>query len=579
MFRPSHLTLLAAVVSVAAGCPSAGSRDAAPGPGEMRFTDVSATSGITLIGVSGGRAKHSVVSSLGQGAAALDYDGDGRLDLFIANGDVFPGTPLPADPSPALYRNLGDLRFENVTAAAGLDFDGWAHGVSRVDFDGDSHPDLYITIFGGANRFYRNRGDGTFEDASDRWGAKDPGPSTAAVFFDADADGDLDLYVGNYVHYDPLDPPNGGELCEWRGLHVFCGPRGTVAAADSFWENREGRLVDATVAFGFAEVRPSYTLGAVAGDVDGDGDQDVYVANDSEPNYLFENIGGGRFLERASHFGVGRNQDGRPQAGMGVEFGDVDQNGLFDLFVTNFSHDSNTLYLNQRTADGRTFFLDGTSQTKLGMSSFRNLSWGARIVDLDLDGWPDIVSVSGHVYPQVEGASVGTSYAQPNQVMRNLGRGATGGVSFEPFRPKDGDAFLQSKVSRGLVAADLDDDGDLDLLVVEVESVPTLIRNDTARRGDWIGFRLGGRAPNVDALGARLVVEDAQGRERWREQTGGGSYLSTGDVRLHVGLGPGGGPIRAVTVRWPDGQSTTHPGLEANRYWFLDAASGRAHEM
>jgi len=576
MLRPLYLTILATALTILAGCSGGGSGGSTAVPGELRFTDVSASSGITLIGVSGGPAKHSVTSSLGEGAAALDYDGDGRLDLFIANGDVFEGTPLPADPGPALYRNLGGLRFEDVTAEAGLEFDAWAHGASRVDFDGDSHPDLYVTVFGGPNRFFRNRGDGAFEDVSARWGGEDRGPSTAAAFFDADGDGDLDLYVGNYVRYDPLDPPNSGALCEWRGLSVFCGPRGTPAAADSFWENRGGKLFAATETFGFAGVRPSYTLGAVSGDVDGDGDQDVYVANDSEANYLFENLGGGRFRERASHFGVGRNQDGRAQAGMGVDFGDVDNDGLFDLFVTNFSHDSNTLYLNRRTTDGRRFFIDGTFAAKLGMSSFRYLSWGTRIADLDLDGWPDIVFVSGHVYPQVEGAAVGTTYPQPNQVMRNLGADAAGAISFEPFVPREGDAFLDANCSRGLVVADLDNDGDLDLLVVEVDAAPTLMRNDTPPRGDWIGFRLRGTPPNIDAVGARLVVEDAQGRERWREQVGGGSYLSTGDVRLHLGLGAAGGPVRRVTVHWPDGRSTTHRDLEANRYWVLDAVTGHA---
>ena len=537
---------------------------------------MTASSGIVLENVSGDPLeKTAIPESIGQGAAAIDYDDDGLLDLYVVNGGVFPGTAPRAEQRPALYRNLGDFRFADVTAEAGLLFDAWGHGASVVDFDADGHDDLYVTVFRGPNRFFRNRGDGTFEAAA-RWGGADTGPSTAAVFFDADADGDLDLYVGNYVDYDPDDPPNDGAPCEWRGLMTFCGPLGTTPAADTFYVNREGTLVEATDAFGFGAPEPSYALGAIAGDIDDDGDPDLYVANDSRANFLFLNQGGGSFREAAAELGVDRNENGREQAGMGVDLGDVDNDGRLDIFVTNFSHDNNTLYRNFLAPGGRTLFEDATNAMKLGIESYRYLSWGTRIVDLDHDGWQDIVIVSGHVYPQVDRLPVGTTYSQRNQIFENLGTAEGGTVGFREVLTGRGDAFSSVKLSRGLVVADLDNDGDADCLVVEMDAPPSLIRNDTAEQGHWIGFELRGTAPNLDAIGARVVVRDSQGVQRLRERSSGGSYLSTGDPRLLFGLGSAGGAIREVAVRWPSGRIATYANLEVDRYWLLDASSTEA---
>ena len=571
-----YLPLFAIVALCSAGCgqsgserhPAAAGTQSTAGHSALRFVDVTATSGIALENVSGDpHEKLAIPESLGQGAAALDYDGDGLLDLFIANGDVFEGTPQ-RDGRPALYRNLGNLRFADVTAEAGLSFQGWGHGASRVDFDADDHPDLYVTIYRGPNRFFRNRGDGSFEDVSTSWGGADRGPSTAAVFFDADGDGDLDLYVANYVAYDPDDPPNDGKPCEWRGLQVLCGPKGTTPSPDRFYENRNGSLFEATAAFGFAEVEPLYALGAIAGDLDNDGDMDLYVANDSEVNYLFENQGRGRFLEVAALRGTDRNDDGRAQAGMGVDCGDLDNDGRFDLFVTNFSHDTNTLYRNLVTSAGEMIFEDATYAVKLGLESYRYLSWGTRIVDLDQDGWQDIVLVSGHVYPQVDRAPIGTAYRQRNQVFRNLGLTQGGKLAFREVEPTGG-AFEKREASRGLVVADLDNDGDSDLLVVEMDGPPTLIRNDTLGQGHWIGFVLRDRGQNIDAIGARIVVQDSAGVLRWRERSAGGSYLSTGDPRILVGLGPAAGTLHSVEVSWPSGSKTMYADLEPDRYWLL----------
>jgi hypothetical protein len=557
---------------------AAGQGPAASGPaGGLHFTDVSAASGITLRNVCGDPLeKLAIPENLGAGAAALDYDGDGLLDLFIANGDVFDATQAKGPAHCGLYRNLGEMRFADVTEEAGLMFEAWCHGAQAVDFDGDGHTDIYVTIYrGGPNRFFRNRGDGTFEDVSAQWGGQDPGPSTTSVFFDADGDGDLDLYVGNYVIYDPENPPNKGNPCEWKGLLVSCGPRGTPPAADTFWENRSGTLVEATEKFGFGPIAPAFALGSVTGDFDNDGDVDLYVANDSVGNFLFVNDGKGHFEERALHYGVDMSADGAPQAGMGVDFGDVDNDGRFEYFVTNFSHDHNTLYQNQATPGGGTTFSDDSYAMKLGRASFSQLSWGTRIIDLDNDGLQDIVVVCGHVYPQVEQADLGTSYQQFNQVFRNLGPDATGRHSFEEVHEQVGDGFATKKVSRGLVTGDFDNDGDADLFIVELDDLPTLIRNDS-EGGAWIGFALRGAGRMRDAIGTRLSVEDSAGVVRYRERSGAGSYLSSGDPRMLVGLGGATGPVKRVQVRWPDGTTQTFRDLAPGRYHLLEQGSSEA---
>ena len=563
------------MIPIVAACGGAG--PAGPdSSSDVWFTDVSSGSGIDLHNVCGDpERKTHIVETLGSGAAAIDFDRDGLLDLFVVNGDALPGMTPVAAPRPALYRNLGDFRFADVTQEAGLLFRAFAHGATAVDFDSDGHRDLYITTFLGPNKFMRNRGDGTFEDVTQAWGGGDTGPSTAAAFFDADADGDLDLYVGAYVPWEPDNPPNHGQPCRWRGLLVVCGPRGTTAAPNSFFENRDGRLQQATHAFGFAAVEPSYTLGTVTGDFDNDGDIDLYVANDSEPNYHFENLGDGRFRDVGLESGTDRNEDGRAQAGMGVDVGDVDNDGRFEIFVTNFSHDTNTLYHNLLGPGGRTLFQDLTYAANLGLDSFRMLSWGTSIVDLDHDGWQDLVVVSGHIYPEVTEDSAGATFEQASQVFFNEGLSGGGPVSFRPFEPQRGDAIAKAGVSRSLVTADLDNDGDADFLIVEMDAPPILIRNDVPRRGEWIGLALRGVAGNVEAIGARITIEDSSGVRRWRERASGAGYLSSNDPRIVVGLGDADGPAR-VSVRWPSGRSSTFEGLLPGRYWTLDASSPEA---
>jgi hypothetical protein len=575
--KPIHPVLALALALCLASCgdraPEPTPPSAAPASGAfVRFTDVSASSGIIHQNVNGEPVeKMAIPENLGQGGAVLDYDGDGDLDVFLANGDVFEGQTPRSDPRCALYRNNGNWTYTDVTAEAGLVFKGWCHGATVVDFDADGHPDLYITCYLRENVFFRNRGDGTFEDVTATWGGGDPGPSTAAAFFDADGDGDLDLYVGNYVHYDPKKPPNNGNPCPWKGLLVSCGPRGTPPAADTFYENVDGKLVRATQKFGF-DVEPAYTLGVITGDFDNDGDGDLYVAVDSEANYLFANHGGGRFIESASRYGLDMNEHGRPQAGMGVDFGDVDNDGRFDYYVTNFSHDYNTLYHNEKTKGGTTNFRDTTNLMRLEDPTFHLLSWGTRIVDLDLDGMQDLIAVSGHVYPQVDKANLDTSYAQFNQIFLNRGINAERGlVSFEPLPNTEAHGFHKKAVSRGLITFDPDDDGDMDLVIVEMDAPPTVLRNDGTGYGHWVGFQLVGHGKNRDAIGTRVTVTDAQGVVRYRERCSGQSYLSSVDPRLVFGLGGADGPV-SVQIRWPLGSTQTLGPLEIDRYHRIEQA-------
>ncbi len=562
------LTVAAFLITCLAGCGDDATGPASEEQGstraDIRFTDVSASSGVTHANVSGeSKQKLAIVENIGQGAGALDYDGDGDLDLFICNGDMFSGQAPKTDPRCALYRNDGEFKFTDVTEEAGLVFKGWVHGASVVDFDADGHQDLYLACYLRDNIFFRNTGKGGFEDATETWGGGDPSASTTSAFFDADNDGDLDLYVGNYVNYDPKNPPNSGKYCEWKNLKVSCGPNGTEAMADVFYENVDGRLVEATAKFGF-DAAPAYTLGLVTCDFDNDGDLDLYVANDSVGNYLFENLGDGKYQEAAWRYAVDMQEDGRAQAGMGVDAGDVDNDGRFEFFVTNFSHDYNTLYKNGQTPNGKTHFTDSTYAMKLGESSFNYLSWGTRIHDLDLDGWQDIVVASGHVYPQVDGANLDTSYAQLNQIFVNDGA-RDGQVAFTLLDNSKISGWDKAAVSRGLVTADLDDDGDQDMLIVELDTPPTLLRNDTTGKGSWIGFHLIGKGKNRDAIGTRIEVVDSAGVSRWRDRAAGASFLSSSDPRVVFGLGAASGPVTAK-IRWPDGTTKSLPDLATGKY-------------
>ena len=524
-----------------AAAPAAGAFTGQPpdaGPGPIRLEEVTEASGVEYTNVSGEPEKRFIVSSLGSGAALLDYDADGDLDLYLVNGaPLRDRTPGPGEPN-RLFRNEGGLRFTDRTEAAGVGDRGWGYGVAASDYDDDGFPDLYVTNRG-ENALYRNRGDGTFARVPDAGGAPHPGFSASAAFFDADGDGDLDLFVLGYTadSLESLPLPGAAASCVWFGLPVFCGPSGLLAATDAFYRNRgDGRFEEATADAGLDAAEPGYGLGVVASDLDGDGDPDLYAANDSVPNHLWINDGAGRFSERGLFAGVAYNMDGLAQAGMGVDAGDFDDDGLADLFVTNFSHDTNTAYRNA----GNGFFEDSTTRNDLRVPGWFSLGWGTRFTDLDGDGLLDLFVANGHVYPDAADAGSGTTYAMANQIFRNRGDGAFAEIAWgSPVRS-----------SRGAAFGDLDGDALPEVVVVNVDDRAALFANRSAGQG--VTLRLVGVSGPRDGAGAVVFFLGPSGVRHRREAHRSGSFLSSSDPRVFLGAGSGE-QVSSVEVVWPGG--------------------------
>ncbi len=521
------------------------------GAADAPFRDVSVQSGIDFHLVSGSAAKPYILESMTGGIAFIDYDGDGWIDVYLVNGGTLGASdsdrPKAAD---RLYRNNRDGTFADVTSKAGLGDASWGMGVAVADVDNNGYEDIYVTNYG-PNRLYLNLGDGTFRDAG---AAEVEGSewSSSAAFGDYDADGDVDLYVSNYLEFDPAALPADSLLCRYRGLRVQCGPRGMIPTADRFYENLgAGRFKDATATSGIGAAPASYGLGVVWTDYDGDGDQDIYVANDSTANFLFQNNGDGTFSEMALLAGVALSANGKEQAGMGADFGDYDNDGRLDLVVTNFSDDYNTLY--RSLGDG--VFQDASSRAGVAEPTWSKLSWGVQFADFDLDGDLDIVIADGHVYPEVDRHDFGIRYRQPNSAFRNRGDGtfealALPGRSGGPYS------------SRGLATGDFDNDGRIDLLIANLDAAPTLLRG-AAESGHWLVLRLKGTVSNRSAIGARVTVETA-GRNQIREVRSGGSYQSHSDLRLHFGLGEQR-VADVIRIRWPSGARQVLQAVEADR--------------
>ena len=562
--RPTIVASLSAGILAASVPAVARSQATGAFPG---FPDVAEAIGVTLINVSGGAEKEYIIETNGNGAALFDYDGDGDIDLLIANGTTLERYAQGGDPMAALYRNDGG-RFVDVTGAAGLEARGWGMGACVADYDNDGRSDAYVTAYG-PNVLYRNRGDGAFEDTTARAGAGDAGWGTNCAFADYDRDGDVDLYVANYVQFSVESAPRPGErsTCRYMGADVMCGPVGLTGEADRLYRNDgDGIFTDVTDEAGIRD--PGlYGFGVVFSDLDGDGWPDVYVANDSVPNLLFHNDGDGTFSEAGVVSGTAFNEAGHAQAGMGLAAGDYDGNGYLDLFVTNFSHDTNTLYQNL----GDLLFLDGTAAAGLGADSLPHLGWGAGFVDLDNDGLLDIFVANGHVYPQVDDVDAGTRFLQPKEIYRNAGNGRFDEIGGD----LDGDLAV-ARSARGAAFGDYDNDGDVDAVVVNIDDGPSVYRNDGGNRNHWITLRLEGTRSNRDAIGARVEIR-AGGRSRFGVVASGGSYLSHNDMRLHFGLGSVE-RIDAIRVRWPDGSAEDLGGVEADRFVTIREGDGVVDE-
>lgn len=557
-----------AILAVALGCSRPSARDSTPvaeyegnpaGRG-VQFAEVSAESGLAFSQVSGSLEQRYILEAMSGGVAFLDYDGDQYLDVFAVNSTRVGEVPERA--TNRLYKNVGAIgaagpevrRFQEVTEEAGLKRTGWGMGCAVGDYDNDADEDIYITYWG-PNALYRNDGEGHFSDVTEEAKVGDPGWGTSAAFGDMDGDGDLDLYATNYVVFDLAAPPGGGKPCRgWKGLETFCGPHGMEAQADVLYRNDgEGRFTDVSEVVGISRYRyPG--LGVVFTDFDDDGDQDIYVANDSEPNLLYRNDGNWRLTEIGALAGVAYSEEGRAQAGMGVDSGDYDNDGDLDLFVTNFSDDVNTLYQNQ---DGGSF-VDATYAVGLGGEVRPYLGWSTAFFDYDDDGWLDLFVANGHLYPQLEAHPLGLRYAQRNLLYRNEGG------RFRQVTVGSGSGLAVEKVSRGTAFGDYDNDGDVDLLVMNLNDSPTLLRNDGGNRNNWLGLELIGVESNRDALGSRVRLL-AGSRVQVREVKRGYGYLSQHDGRVLFGLGEED-RVDRVEIRWPAGQLQVLEQPELRRY-------------
>jgi hypothetical protein len=512
------------------------------------FEDAGRRAGLDAVMVFGGKdTNRYLLETTGSGVAMFDYDGDGRQDLFFVNGTTLQGFPKGQEPRPHLYRNRDGTRFEDVTVAAGLNEQwGWGQGACAGDYDNDGYDDLYVT-FWGQNRLFHNRGNGTFEDVTSSAGLLTPGTQSrwgaGCAFLDIDRDGLLDLFAANYIDFDlkTAPVPDSG-LCRYKGVPVACGPPGLTGGKNVLYRNDgHGAFEDVSQKSGITRAAGTYGLGVSTLDFDDDGWIDLYVANDSNPSTLYRNRHDGTFEDIAVPAGCAYSQDGKPQAGMGLALGDYDRDGTIDIFKTNFAGDTSTLYAN--SGDG--LCQDRTFASGIGINT-RWLGWGVGFLDLDLDGWLDLFLVNGHVYPEVDQIKTEAAYRQRKVVYRNLRNGR-----FEDLSERLGPPITTPHAGRGAAFGDIDNDGDVDVVVNNVHEAPNLYRLDTSRSASWTELKLVGTKSNRSAIGARVRIVIGT-TTLVREVRGGGSYYSQNDFRVEAGLGDAA-RIDRVEVRWPNG--------------------------
>jgi hypothetical protein len=537
----------------------------APSPWAVRFTDVADAAGLREPTIYGDAdRKRFILETNGCGTALVDFDRDGWLDALVLSGSRFePGQRREVAwvardaPRSRLYRNRRDGTFEDVTDRTGLHRIGWASSVCAGDYDNDGWIDLFVTYFG-ENVLYRNRAGSRFEDVTAtaglattavRWGS-------GCSFIDHDRDGDLDLFVANYLRFDVASAPEPGQgaNCVWKGIPVNCGPKGLPTDSNLFYRNRgDGRFEDVSESSGIAAVRGRYPMTAIAADLDDDGWTDLYVASDSTAAILYRNNRDATFTDVAVPSGAAFNDQGHPQAGMGAAIGDFDNDGRLDLLKTHFADDIPALYRNL----GRGLFEDIATVAGLGVQN-RHVEWGAGMPDLDNDGLADVFYVTGHVYPEVERLLPQYPYRGPRVVFRNVG-----GRRFEDMTLVSGPGTAAAHSSRGAAFGDYDNDGDVDVLVMNMNERPSLLRNDYDGPNNWLMIALEGRGSNRSAIGATVTVT-ANGRRQARAVVSQSSYYSHDDLRLHFGLGPARTADR-IDVRWPSGLSETRTHVTAGQ--------------
>ncbi len=525
-------------------------------PPFSKFTDVAAKAGLTQSIVYGptGEVPY-IIESMGGGCAFFDYDNDGWIDIFILGGRLLD--TVPPGSGNRLYHNNRDGTFSDVTAKSGLNDPGWANGVCVGDYNNDGFEDLFLTYYG-HNRLYRNNGDGTFTDATAQAGLVHPGNrfGTGCTFLDFNRDGHLDLFVANYVEFDLATAPKPSiqvATCQYQGVPVYCGPRGLPIPTHSLYRNNgDGTFTDVSKSSGIGSIRTSYGLTAVSLDIDEDGWPDIYVAADSTPSLLFMNNRDGTFREEALLRGLAVSGSGQEMAGMGIAAGDYDLDGHVDIFKTHYQLQSNGLY----HASGKGEFDDLTDPSGIGPER-RFVSWGDCIFDLDNDGWPDIFYVTGNVYPELERVFARFPARSQPILFRNLRNG-----KFAEIGEVAGPAFAAHHCSRGCAFGDFDNDGDVDILVMNQNEPPSLLRNDAPAGNNWLKVRLEGTKSNRSAIGARILLRygDHVQAQQLMSQS---SYLSANDPRLHFGLGSA--TSANIQVHWPSGAFEDYRSFPANQ--------------
>ncbi len=541
--------------------------------GPIVFQDIAEKAGLTKWRHEMGTPRRNlIIETVGSGVGLIDYDRDGWLDIYLVNGstyDAVSGKVQP--PHAALFHNNHDGTFTNVAELAGVTNDRWGFGVAIGDFDNDGWPDIYVTNFGN-NRLYHNNHDGTFTDVAEKAGVALGNWSTGPTWGDYDGDGRLDLFVPGYVHYDFEHPPVPGSpvvafsTCEFRSIKVMCGPRGLKGEPDHlFHNNGDGTFTDVSVKAGVSDTNGYYGLTAVFADLNNDGRADLVVADDSTPNYLYVNKGDGTFEDDSYASGYALNENGRETASMGIAVGDYRNNGLLDLYNTVFSDDYNPLYRNEGGAN----FTDVSYQMGIAVPTFPFLGWGTGFLDFDNDGWKDIFVADGHVYPEVDSAGWGTTFAERPLLFQNIR-----GQKFDLVLPVKNTGLARLLTARGAAFGDLFNDGKMDAVINQLDDVPALLRNVHADKNHWVGLQLvgGPRSPR-DAVGATVYLTANSIRQRG-DVISGGSFASSNDPRVHFGLGQAT-KVDGVEIRWPD-RVVEHVVLPAavDRFYVVEEGKG-----
>lgn len=533
----------------------------APDEFKISFTNIAQSAGLTHKTIYGDEQKNKyLLETTGSGVAWFDYDNDGWLDLFFVNGTRLSGIAKGQEPTNRLYKNNRNGTFTDVTVKAGLARSGWGQAVCIGDYDNDGWDDLFISYFG-KNALYKNNGNGSFTDVTDkagvgvnktRWGS-------GCAFLDYDKDGDLDLFVGSYIDFDVKTAPTPETgPCLYKGVMVACGPPGLTGGVNMLFQNNgNGTFTDVSEKSGIRKTIGTYALGVLVADFDNDTWPDIYVANDSAPAALYHNNGNGTFTDIGVEAGAAYSGDGKPQAGMGVSAGDFDGDGWLDIFKTNFSGDTSTLYRNL----GKNNFDDVTFASGIGLNT-RWLGWGCGFFDPDNDGWLDVLLVNGHVYPEVNKLTTEAGYAQRKVLYRNL-RNKT----YQDVTEKIGGALMEPTASRGCAFGDFDNDGDVDVVINPVNETPVLMRLDSPAPKDggnnWIAVKAVGVKSNRTGIGARVICVTEE-KTQFNEVRSGGSYYSQNDLRVHFGLGKAT-KAKTIEIRWPSGKVDVLKEVAANQ--------------